>query len=108
MTRPPPRSPLFPYPPLFRSPPPAPPEPRNPGIEPPQPLMKPRHIVAVPPRLVELDHVHEDEPALASVERLLDQAIGVPVGRRVLAGDAPAREQVVDLADPHPLDPRLR
>src|SRR2546430_257554 len=38
----------------------APPEPRNPGVELQQPFMNPRHVVAVPPGLVELDHVDED------------------------------------------------
>src|SRR5438552_7225589 len=67
-------------------------EPRDPGVELPQSLMKPRHVVAVPPRLVEFEHVDEDEPALAAVERLLDQPVRIPVGRGVLARDRPARE----------------
>src|SRR5205807_5639723 len=85
----------------------APLEPRDPGVEFPQSLMKPRHIVAVPPRLVELDHVDEDEPALAAVERLLDQAVRVPVGRRMLARDPRSEEHTSELQSPCNLVCRL-
>ena len=70
--------------------------------------MKPRHVVSVPPRLVELDHVHEDEPRVDAGERLLDQPVGVIVRRRVLARDMPPREQVVHFADAHAGNPRRR
>ena len=81
-------------------------EPGDPGVELPQSFMKPRDVVAVPPALVEFDHVHEDEAGPGLLERPLDQPIRVAVGGGVLAGDVPAREQVVHLANPDAWHPR--
>ena len=58
----------------------------------------------MPPRLVEFDHVHEDERRLQRIERLLDESVGSGVRRRVLAADVPAREQIIHLADPDTRD----
>ena len=80
----------------------------DPGVQLPQSFMKPRHVVAVPPALVELDDVHENEPLGQPVERRFDEAVGIGVRGGVLAGDVATREQVVHLADPHTGNPPLR
>src|SRR2546422_11088198 len=61
--------------------------------------MKPRDVVAVPPALIEFDHVPEDEPLGEPVQRRFDAPVGVGVRGRVLARDVATREQVVHLAD---------
>src|SRR5207247_1196745 len=74
-------------------------EPRDPRVQLEQSLMKPRDVVAVPPALIEFDHVHEDEPLGERVQRRFDAPVGVGVRGRVLARDVATREQVVHLAD---------
>ena len=73
-----------------------------------QSFMEPRHVVAVPPTLVELDDVDKNEPLGQPVERRFDEPVGIGVRRCVLAGDVAAREQVVHLADPDAGNPPLR
>ena len=71
-----------------------------------QPGVEAGHVVAVPPALVELDHVGEQEPPRHGAQRALDGAIAGRVPRRVQAGDPAAREEIVDLPHPHPRDVR--
>ena len=56
----------------------------------------------MPPGLIELDHICEQQPRIHRSKRLSDESVRVGVGRRVLAGDVAAGEQVIHLADSHP------
>src|SRR5207247_3576332 len=66
---------------------------RDPRIQLLETLMEPRHIIAVPPRLIEFDHVDEHEPRLERIERPLDEPVGVAIRRGVLAADVSPCEQ---------------
>jgi hypothetical protein len=60
--------------------------------------MKPRSIVPVPPDLIGIYQVREDEPLLQLSQRLVDGAHAFRVVTRVDGGDRAAREKVIDLA----------
>ena len=81
---------------------------RHPRVQLLETLVKPRHVVAVPPRLIEFNDIDEHESRFELIQRTLNQAIRVLVRRRMLAADVSSREQIVDLADADAWNARFR
>ena len=72
---------------------------RNPPVELLESTGESAHIVAMPPALIELDHIGEEEPAPHRRHRTLDQRVGIGIGVGVDTRDTAPGEEIVHLAN---------
>ena len=76
-------------------------QPGHDPVELPQSSVEARDVVPVAPALIELDDIGEQQTPPHRCQCAFDEAVGLAIRRRVEAGDATAREQIVHLADAH-------